>query len=189
MLNLVFLPVTAPGDMTYGSVPKEIAGQDAVIRDVSYPGLVWYNASVREEAIKQIRNWEISSLVLVGFSKSGLGAWNIAREIPGLVRATIIFDAPVGRETPAWEIDTFYCDATSWQADLPMRTVQAFADSLPQSHQLVLVSGDGYHEEMSSLSLELNTAGLDHVFLPRPHMKHHWNSGWIEEGVNALVDT
>jgi len=184
-MDLAFLPATDPGDKTYGTIPTQIATRpDACVRQVSYPSLAWYNAAVRREAIAQIRAWGVAPVILVGFSKSGLGAWNIARAIPDLVSTTIIFDAPVTREQlPSWDARPFYADNAAWLADLPSRTIRDFHSAMPTTHQLILISGEGFHEEMCTLSLALDEAGLAHAFLPRPHMKHHWNSGWIEEGL------
>jgi pimeloyl-ACP methyl ester carboxylesterase len=189
MLNLVFLPVSAPGDDEYGTIPNQIAGPDTTNRQVTYPILVWYNQAVRQEAIEQIRAWALDPVVLVGFSKSGLGAWNLARTIPDRVRATIIFDAPVAREQPEWDIGAFYAEDAAWQDDLPIRTIREFEAAMPAPHQLILISGEVFHEEMCAFSRELDRAGLAHAFLPRPHLKHQWNSGWIEEGLNSLIDS
>ena len=190
MMNLVFLPATEPSDGRYGEVPERIEGPlDASTHTVQYPNLVWYNARVRDEAIAQIRALNVSPVVLVGFSKSGLGAWNIARTIPDLVSGTIIFDAPVARESlPSWGTSPFYEDDASWQEDLPLHTIEEFQTVMPETHQLVLISGTGFHDEMCQLSDELTKIGSRHAFLPRPHLKHHWNSGWIEEGLNTMVE-
>jgi len=188
-VNLVFLPATEPGDKTYGTIPERIAGYPTVVaRRVQYPTMVWYNESIRTQAIGQIRLWNDPSVVLVGFSKSGLGAWNIARAIPDRVSATIIFDAPVATDRrPQWRADEFYADDAAWQKDLPIRTTSEFASAMPETHRLILISGANFHDEMRMLSQELLQIGYKHAFLDRSHMKHHWNSGWIEEGLNELL--
>jgi len=186
---LVFLSATEPGNCHYGEIPDRIAlFPELAVRRVHYPKLVWYNRAVQDEAIAQIRSWNVSSIILVGFSKSGLGAWNIARRLPELVSATIIFDAPVARDTlPPWGTAPFYKDDAEWQEDLPLRTCSQFQQVMPTHHRLMLISGAGFHPEMCILSEMLSGMGLEHVFLPRPDMKHHWNAGWIEEGVKREI--
>tara|TARA_B100000809_G_scaffold260505_1_gene307569 strand:- start:2850 stop:3479 length:630 start_codon:yes stop_codon:yes gene_type:complete len=188
VLNLVFLPATEPDDETFGKIPTRIEGCSSTsIHQVRYPGMVWYNAAIRQEAIDQIRALDVASIVLVGFSKSGLGAWNIARTIPDCISGTIIFDAPVARdERPVPETAPFYASDASWREDLPNRTVPAFKTAMPATHSLVLISGDGYHDEMRTLSRSIGKIRVEHTFLPRPHLKHHWNSGWIEQGLNEI---
>ena len=147
IMNIVFLPATAPEDDTYGAIPRQISGYpDASVRMVCFPTMVWYNDVVRKNAISQLRAWGIARIVLMGFSKSGLGAWNIARTLPDCVSATIIFDAPVARDQlPPWGTQAFYTDDAAWQKDLPLRTIQAFDSALPKAHRLILISGQSFN--------------------------------------------
>jgi pimeloyl-ACP methyl ester carboxylesterase len=182
------LPATDPDDTTYGTVPTRIAtAPDVAVHAVRFPTMVWYNAAIREQAIAQILAFGVAPVVLVGFSKSGLGAWHIVQAIPERVSATILFDVPVARERlPPWGTAPFYADDAEWQRDLPIRDVARFADAVPRSHRLVLISGRSFHDEMSALARVLATTAISHVFLPRPAMVHHWQAGWIEEGLRAL---
>jgi pimeloyl-ACP methyl ester carboxylesterase len=188
-MHIVFLPATEPGDLTYGAAPQRIAAFPAVsIHQVRFPTMVWYNRQVRRQAVAQIRALGVPPVVLVGFSKSGLGAWNIARAIPEAVWRTIIFDAPVARAAlPPWGTAPFYADDAAWQVDLPIRGVDAFRGAMPATHSLVLISGAAFHGEMLALSQALGQAGVTHTFLPRPHLAHHWGSGWIEAGLELLT--
>jgi pimeloyl-ACP methyl ester carboxylesterase len=190
MFTIVFLPATEPGNGNYGEIPQTIAlFPDLTVRQVNYPRLVWYNRAEQDEAIRQIRNLGATSVILVGFSKSGLGAWNIARRIPGLVAGTIIFDAPVARDTlPPWGTAPFYADDAAWLADLPLRSMAEFHQAVPTELRLVLISGPGFPDEMQVLSDALRRLGRQHVFLDRRNMNHHWNAGWIEEGIRAFLE-
>lgn len=188
-MNLVFLPATAPCDIDpYGEAPSKIDGAPyADIHTIHYPNLVWYNKCVRDEAITQIRALNVSPVILVGFSKSGLGAWNIARTIPDMISGTIIFDSPVSRQTlPPWGTAPFYEDDASWQEDLPINSIKNFQAVMPETHQLILIAGPGFKDEMGQFSDELSKHGCKHSFLSRPKLKHHWNSGWIETGIKEL---
>lgn len=187
MLNVVLLPATDPADDRYGQAPDRLDGcPDAVFHHIRFPSMVWYNADVRRQAIAQIEALALPPVILIGFSKSGLGAWNIARAIPGRIAATIIFDAPVARdELPPWGTAPFYDGDCAWQADLPLRTIAEFQAAMPATHRLVLVSGASFHAEMARFAEALAASGLPHTFLPRPHLSHDWQSGWIEEGLGA----
>lgn len=187
-MQLIFLPATAPDERRFGAAPDHVAAFPHLrVRHVRYPGQVWYNDTVREEAARQIREWGSGRFILVGFSKSALGAWNLAQAFADRVAATLLFDAPVARDDPPpWGIEGFYPDAASWRRDLPLRTVTAFKSAMPPTHRLVLVSGKFFHDEMERLSDALSVEGVEHVFLPRPGMAHHWNAGWIEEALAAL---
>lgn len=188
-MNIVFLPATEPDDETYGRIPDRIAVcPGATIRAVHFPTLVWYNAAVRREAIAQIRAMGDEPVTLVGFSKSGLGAWNIARVIPDRVAATVIFDAPMVRlQKPPWGTDPFYADDAAWQMDVPALTIPEFRAAVPAAHRLVLISGANFHDEMVAMAGALTAQGVSPVFLPRPDLRHHWNSGWLEEGLRRAA--
>jgi len=186
MLNLVFLPATEPGDTEFGSIPEEYPGVS--VHRIHFSTMVWYNQTICRQAIEQIHSLSVSPAVLVGFSKSGLGAWNITRTIPARISATIIFDAPVaGEKLPPWGTSSFYADDAAWLEDLPIRTVSDFQWKVSAGHKLILISGEAFHQEMCELSRKLRDMKFSHVFLPRPHMKHHWQSGWIEEGIKTLL--
>lgn len=187
-MNLVFLPATDSSDDTHGQPPDRVADfPEASCYTVKYPELVWYNANIRSQAIAQIQSRDRRPIVLVGFSKSGPGAWNIARAIPELVSATIIFDAPMTREElPMWGAEQFYKGDKDWQKDLPINSISEFQDAMSDTHRLVLISAEGWHSEMAQMSKALSLAGCRHSFIARPDMKHHWNSGWIEEGLREL---
>ena len=187
-MNFIFLPATVPGDETYGVTPERIEGFSAdSVHAIRFPDQVWYNAVVCRDAIAQIDALGRDPATLIGFSKSGLGAWNIARAIPERVACTIIFDAPVARDIlPPWDTQAFYADDAAWQQDLPLRTLDAFKAAMPEKHLLILISGANFHDEMHTLSEALGKHGVRHVFLPRPDLKHHWQSGWIEAGLDVM---
>ncbi|HOF17893.1 MAG TPA: hypothetical protein PK082_03210 [Phycisphaerae bacterium] len=184
----VFLPATEPDDTTYGVAPARLdEAPECRVHHVRFDSLVWYNRAVRRQAAGQIDAMGLSSFALVGFSKSGLGAINLACELGRRVAATVVFDAPVARlKLPPWDTEPFYAGDEDWLADLPMANAATVRQTLPQSHRLILISGEGFHDEMEAFSRRLDELGLGHVFLPRPRMKHHWNSGWLAEAIAAL---
>ncbi|HAU38829.1 MAG TPA: hypothetical protein DCX07_14075, partial [Phycisphaerales bacterium] len=161
----VFLPATEPGDATYGIAPTRLdEAPECRVHHVRFDSLVWYNRAVRRQAAEQIDARGLSSFVLVGFSKSGLGAINLACELGEHVVATVVFDAPVARtKLPPWGTGPFYAGDDDWLADLPMANAATLKQTLPQSHRLILISGEGFHDEMTTFSRRLNELKLGHV--------------------------
>ena len=179
--HLVFLPATDPGETTFGVIPECIPTHPELRLDaVFFPTMVWYNRQVRAAAIEQIKRLATGRVVLVGFSKSGLGAWNLTRELADRVAATIIFDAPVARDQlPPWGTAPFYGDDEAWQEDLPIRHIAAHREAVPASHRLILVTGANFHDEMVTFSAALNEQGVAHDLVALPDRRHHWDSGWL----------
>lgn len=186
--ELVLLPATAPENRQYGKIPDRVCARpDLRCHPVHFPVQVWYNARIRAEALRQIASFSPGRPLLVGFSKSALGAWNLTREAPAQFAGTLLFDAPVARpELPPWETGDFYANDTEWQADQPLLNLDRFLKSVPDTHPLVLISGALFHDEMTALSQALTARGREHDFLPRPHLAHRWDSGWLEEGLAVL---
>lgn len=187
-MDLVLLPATAPDDDRFGRMPEAVPGHVGLrVHAVRFPRQVWYDRATRAEAVAQIGHRCAAPVVLAGFSKSGIGAWNIALEHPGLVAATIIFDAPVARrELPPWGTAGFYADDADWQADLPLARVPRWTASVAGTHRLVLVAGALFHAEMHALSTALQAASVDHDLLGGAEFAHRWDSGWIAAGLAAV---
>lgn len=187
---VVFLPATDPADRRFGDIPRTLALPHAVgVHVVRFDRQVWYNAAVRKEARAQIAGFGPEAVILVGFSKSGLGAISLFLEIPEHVSALVVFDAPVAhRSLPPWGAEAFY-DQESWLADLPLSHCDRLKERLTCGKRLILISGANFHQDMAAFSRALTEAGVGHVFLPRPHLAHHWNSGWIEEGLPVALDS
>lgn len=183
MTDLVLLPATEPGDTTYGLTPAAVPGARA--HPLPFPHLVWYNAAVRAEAARMVAELALPRFVLVGFSKSGLGAWNLAQELPVPPLATVIFDAPMARrQLPPWQTAAFYRDDREWLADLPL--AQVAAGRWPPG-RLLLCTGAAFHDEMLTCSAALRGAGAAHDLLPAPARPHHWDSGWLAEALALLA--
>lgn len=187
--HLICLPATPPGDTRFGLPPARLeAFPDWTVHTPHFPRQVWYNAEIRREALRQILELPPAPCILAGFSKSALGAWNLTREHPHLFSATILFDAPAARpQLPPWKTKAFYANDAEWQADQPLFNLDLFLQSVPGTHPLVLVSGELFHDEMAALSDALHARGRQHLFLPRPHLTHRWDSGWLEEAIKAAV--
>lgn len=65
--------------------------------------------------------------------------------------------------------------------------VEHFQTVMPKTSKLVLISGESFHDEMCTFADTLAGTSINYIFLQRQHLKHHWRSGWIEEGLKALI--
>lgn len=188
-MQLIYLPATEPGDTTYGHPPQQIEGRgDLDVAEVRYAHMVWYNERVRAEAQRQIDLLAGDRVILVGFSKSGLGAWHLASALRQPAAATIIFDAPVAhQEIPVqWGAAPFYDDVGTWRQDLPIHRIRDFRQSVAPDHRLILIAGAHFDADMVALSGALDEAHYEHTFLRHPEIAHHWNSGWLGFALAAL---
>ena len=184
-MDVIFLPATEPGDTTFGQAPQEVPiGR---VHHVRFPHLVWYNKAYQAATVQQIQRLTDQPFLLIGFSKSGLGAWNIIDQLGPHLQGVLIFDAPMARQQlPPWGTQPFYQTDADWLADLPIRNA-ARLTQIPDLPAIVLTSGSNFHDEMAACSDHLQTIGLSHTFDPQPDRPHHWTSGWLENGIELLM--
>jgi pimeloyl-ACP methyl ester carboxylesterase len=184
-MTCIFLPATSPSDPTYGQAPDRLTGTSSF--RVRFERQVWYNAEHRRAAIAQItrenppRPW-----VLVGFSKSGLGAINLAIEHTSLFAAVIVFDAPLAmRGSPPWDSGAFY-GQPEWEADLPINRLPEIRQMLRLT-RLRHVAGASFCDHHERFHTELAERSPAYEFVSQPGLAHHWASGWVEQFCERLV--
>ncbi|MCD8481861.1 MAG: glycoside hydrolase family 55 protein [Verrucomicrobia bacterium] len=141
--TIIMLPATPPGDSKYGLTPHQYPELgDRALRVLPLNRQVWYNDAICAQAAAWILEQNAPSVILIGFSKSALGAWKLTQILGERVHATVMFDAPVARlKLPPWDTATFYRDDADWQQDLPINTLHSFAASRTSEHKLILISG------------------------------------------------
>jgi pimeloyl-ACP methyl ester carboxylesterase len=147
-MKLVFLPATDPRDSSYGRPQQEWpvlrrSHPQAEVLLLSFDTMVWYTRSIRADAFDRIReicDGEFSQVVLIGFSKSGCGAMNIALDHPGLFRSVVVFDAPLlNEDINRFGMYRFYPSADQLRPDVPLLRIQN-GDSYG-STELILIVG------------------------------------------------
>jgi ribosomal protein S18 acetylase RimI-like enzyme len=181
------LPATDPGDPTFGFTPDQPLGPAWPALSVRFGRVVWYPPVIRSEAMQQLLPNLARDTVLLGFSKSGLGALNLALDHPGLFRAVVIFDSPLMHpEMPPWD-DCGACYASSsWSADQPANRLAELRRLIGSGTRLIHLSGAGFHDEHAAFQTLLDQEGIAATFIPDPDRPHHWDSGWRDSCVSVL---
>jgi pimeloyl-ACP methyl ester carboxylesterase len=177
------LPATEPDDRSFGVLPpEELAGYTVI--HIRFPGLVWYNAAIRAETWQQIVVADPGpDDVLIGFSKSGHGALNLALDHPDVFGRIVVFDGPICRpELFPWSTGGFYTQQT-WSEDRPLGRLAGLV-KLSRHTELILVSGDGFADEMRQMHRAIFDAG-GHCRLYDWQLPHRWDSGWIRRSLAA----
>ena len=185
-MKLVFLPATDPRDSSYGRPQQEWpvlrrSHPQAEVLLLSFDTMVWYTRSIRADAFDRIReicDGEFSQLVLIGFSKSGCGAMNIALDHPGLFRSVVVFDAPLlNEDINRFGMYRFYPSADQLRPDVPLLRIQN-GDSYG-STELILIHGEAFSDEMLAFSDALAERQLPATCLSDVSYPHRWDSGWM----------
>ena len=187
MATEIYLPASAPSNTRYGLAPQKPAVQGHAYYSVTFEDEVWYNSEVRVEARRQIKQIPGSGHILVGFSKSGSGALNMALDDPTLYKAVVIFDSPLcHNDLPPWNTTAFY-DQASWEEDLPLNRMDHIA-ALAKTVQIIHIGGHAFCKDHQAFDRMLSERQIPALFAPRPDLDHHWDSGWVAEYVRPSIE-
>ncbi len=176
--QLFFLPASDPDDMQFGN-PKQLQLPENYLPfTLSFGRMVWYTPEIRAEAIQQVTaitgNFD---KILVGFSKSGLAALNLAIEYPSLFNQVIVFDAPLlNRSITRYGINNFYASDDDYWTDHPLSKLDE--GKRWGNSQVHFITGSSFKQKMlEAVPLFHEQGGSFSVY--EQNFSHHWNSGWI----------
>lgn len=127
--------------------------------------------------------------LLVGFSKSGWGAWSLLLRHPDRFDRAAAWDAPLMQSKPdRFGMGPIFGTLENFSRYRIADLVRQRAGLLRGKTRLVLTgyfdSFRSHHQRMHALLLEL---GIPHTYRDGPKRLHHWESGWLEETVALLV--
>jgi len=181
--SVLILPATGPGDVEFnsGCLPEVIAARPALDIEMYAPGrLVWYTPEIRRDVLAAARFPRCDAVI--GFSKSGLGAVNLALEHPGRFGEVFIFDSPVTETDRArYGAERFYATDKDWLADLPAERAGLIASS-GLGGRLHLLAGPVFGGQMRDLAGMIPGCRL-HDFTG---VGHRWDPEWLGFCLDAI---
>jgi S-formylglutathione hydrolase FrmB len=127
--------------------------------------------------------------LLLGFSKSGWGAWSL------LLRHPDIFG-----KAAAWDVPMMMDKAGKYGSGDIFGTQENFAnyrietllrgnskDLSQQNERLILTGYGNFREEHVQAHDLMTELKIPHVYKDGPQRKHDWKSGWVSEAVELLM--
>lgn len=210
-LPVVFvLPVEAHRESRWGDPIKQLLGAKLVERFPAiyvvptFGQLPWYGdhptqPTTRQEshfikAVVPLVDKALPSLgtresrYLIGFSKSGFGAWSLFLRHPDLFHKAVAWDAPLTVET-----SQRYGMRTVFPTDqdlAPYRITHSVA-SRPRAvrpGELLLCGYGNFRQQHRSMHLWLLQHGISHDYRDGPARRHHWDSGWLTEAIQWCLE-
>lgn len=208
---LLVLPVEAGTESRWGDPAAEIrrtniANRYRLVAAIpTFTALPWYADHPSDERLQQetylLRDvlplidrhhgTESGSgqTLLVGFSKSGWGAWSLLLRNPGIFARAAAWDAPLMQSKPdKYGMGPVFGDQANFNGYLISDLVKRQAELLRARKRLVLTgnfeSFRPHHVAMHELLKEL---GVPHAYRDGPKRDHHWESGWLDEAVSLLL--
>jgi len=213
---MYILPVERKIDGTFGNGIQEARKADLANRfDIIcvYPvfGKVpWYanhptDPSIRQEdhLIKAVipfveKTWPViqdkEARWLLGFSKSGWGAYNLLFRHPDVFGYAAAWDVPFmidGEDPKDWGpmgIKHVMGTKEHFQANyVPTKLATAARDRLTDKTRLVLGLGKFWAGQTRKMDAHLTQLGIPHSYLTEYLGKHHWESGWFPPVAEELI--
>lgn len=209
---LYVLPVEAGEGTRWGDPAEEVrrtdlAGRHGLIVAIpTFFDLPWYADHPSDPQLRQESYMlkEVLPLVerlhaaapappnrfLVGFSKSGWGAWSLLLRHPELFSRAAAWDAPLMQEAPdRYGMERIFGDRANFERYRIARLVRDRADLLRPESRLILT---GYYDSFRKHHVAMHSllTGLDipHVYRDGPKRAHNWHSGWLAETVALMVN-
>lgn len=205
------LPVEPREESRYGDGLREIVDRDlhnkypAIFVAPSFAQLPWYADHPSDPAIRQEshlmkivlplveRNYSTiagrDGRLLLGFSKSGWGAWSLLLRRPNSFARAVAWDAPL------------MMDRAGQYGSLPIfgtqenfagyRLTDLLSTAAPQLRgqpRLLLAGYGNFRSEHEQMHQRLKELKIPHTYRDGPPRKHDWHSGWVAEAVEMLLE-
>lgn len=208
---LLVLPVEAGTENRWGDPAAEVRRTDLanrynlVVAIPTFSALPWYadhptDKRLRQESyllddvlplIDRLHGTQSSAgaTMVVGFSKSGWGAWSLLLRHPSIFARAAAWDAPLMQLKPdKYGMGPIFGTQANFNRYLVSDLVKRQAKLLRGHKRLVLAgyfqSFRAHHIEMHRLLTELD---VPHTYRDGPKRDHHWESGWLDEAVSLLL--
>jgi len=204
------LPVEAGDEHRYGDGLAEIKRCDlqnkvqAIFVAPTFADLPWY-ADHPTDPLLQQEHYFVREVVpfidetyptlakpegrlLVGFSKSGWGAFSLLLRHPDQFGRAAAWDAPLMKAEPnQFGMGPIFGTQENFEKYQITRLLRRQAADLTGEPRLIHLGYGNFrshHQDADALMKSLN---ISRIYHDGPHRKHAWESGWLREAVELLI--
>ena len=208
---LYVLPVEANNEHRYGNGLAEVQRHDLhnkfglICVAPTFAHLPWYadhptDKSIRQETyfVKEVVPFieqqypaerHARSRWLLGFSKSGWGAWSLLVRHPDVFGRAAAWDAPLTMprfdQYGAGQVFGTQEHFETYRVLPAIKKCSVLTDAAPR---LVLTGYDNFREHHITAHRQLEEWQIRHEYRDGPQRKHVWESGWVKEAVELLAN-
>lgn len=214
---LYLLPVEANSEQRYGdglieAKKRDLANTHRLICVApTFSHLPWYADHPTDKAIRQESYFlkvvlptverlypalaERDGRLLVGFSKSGYGAWSLLLRHPDHFAKAAAWDAPLMKTAPdQFGMGPIYGTPENFAA---YRLDNLLRDRAPNfrpqtqtgSARLIHLGYGNFRDHHQRASALLDELRIPQHYVDGPKLEHTWHSGWLDVAVKTLVES
>ncbi len=203
---LYVLPVEAGNASHYGDGLLEIQRQQLhnkhglICIGPTFSHLPWYadhptDPDIRQETylLKVVLPFVektypvLARRLLIGFSKSGWGAWSLLLRHPELFDRAAAWDAPLGMGRPnRYGMEGIFGSQENFEEYRISRLLKQRAGQLQAEPRLALLGYDNFQSHHQVIHGLMLSAEIPHKYRDGPKRAHTWSSGWVPEAVQLL---
>lgn len=204
------LPVEALDNHQYGDGLLEVKTHDlqnkcqAIFVAPTFSHLPWYADHPTEPTIRQ-ESYFLNVVLpfvettyptatgrdgrlLLGFSKSGWGAWSLLVRHPEMFGRAAAWDAPLMMDQIGkYGSSAIFGTQESFARYQLSTALRDRAEDLQNGKRLVLLGFGGFRQDHEQAHLLLEKLRIPHEYRDGPERKHDWHSGWVPEAVEILL--
>jgi hypothetical protein len=203
------LPVEAGDEQKYGDGLLEAKRADlqnkyrAIFVAPTFSHLPWYadhptDPEIRQESyfLKVVlplveRTYparrDAGGRLLVGFSKSGWGAYSLLLRHPDVFAKAAAWDAPLMMDAPGkFGSGPIFGARENFERYRISRLLAERAEELNSRRRLILLGYGNFRDDCLGADALMRSLKVDHEFRDGPRRAHTWSSGWLPQAVEML---
>lgn len=126
--------------------------------------------------------------LLLGFSKSGWGAFSLILRHPDKFSRAACWDAPLMMDGPGkYGSSPIFGTQANFAHYEITKLLEKKRDLFSKDTRLILLGYGGFRKEHLAAHALMQKLGVRHVDRDGPQRKHHWETGWVSEAVELLL--
>ncbi|WP_202921116.1 cytochrome c peroxidase [Anatilimnocola aggregata] len=132
----------------------------------------------------------VDGRLLIGFSKSGWGAWSLLLRHPNLFGRAAAWDAPMMMaDLGKYATKVIFGNQEAFEPYRISDLVAKKASAMGEGKRLLLTGYGSFRQDHQRVHALLDELKIPHEYRDGPQRKHDWHSGWVTELVELLVST
>jgi len=126
--------------------------------------------------------------LLLGFSKSGYGAWSLLLRHPQQFGRAAAWDSPMMLDRPGkYGTAPIFGDQANFDRYRVTELLRTSGRNLGGGPRLILTGYGNFHEDHVQIHALLDDLQIPHKYRDGPQRKHDWHSDWLPEAVELLL--